>query len=73
MAAEVITLEGVVENGQIRIRGGVRLPERSLVYVVVPGLQTVPTVRIATPRLANPEQAVDFVMEVSEGPANAEL
>ena len=32
----VATFEGVVENGQVRLAGGVHLPERTKVYVVVP-------------------------------------
>jgi hypothetical protein len=60
----VTTLEGIVENGQIRLLGTVRLPERARVYVVVPGLEARPESRVVSPRLARPEQAVDFTLEV---------
>lgn len=32
----VVTFEGIVEAGQIRLLSGERLPERATVYVVVP-------------------------------------
>lgn len=32
----IVTFQGVVENGQIRLSGNVSLPERTTVYVVVP-------------------------------------
>jgi hypothetical protein len=60
---EVMTVQGVVENGQIRLAEGVRLPERAIVYVVVPEASPV---RICSPRLVHPEEAADFfkVVEV---------
>lgn len=67
MTANVTMLEGTVENGQIKLAESITLPERTKVYVVIPGLNTMPVVRIASPRLANPEQASDFVMHVEDG------
>jgi tetratricopeptide (TPR) repeat protein len=63
---EVMTLRGIVENGQICLTDSVRLPEKAVVYVVVPGLETLPGVRIGSPRLVHPEQAADFVKVVEE-------
>jgi hypothetical protein len=60
----VTTLEGIVEDGQIRLLGNVELPERARVYVVIPGLEVQPVGRIVSPRLARPEQVVDFMLEV---------
>lgn len=59
--------EGVVENGRIRLDEDVRLPEQTRVVVVVPETPvSAPTAHIASPRLASPEDAQDFVLEVVE-------
>jgi hypothetical protein len=69
----ITTYEGIVEKGKIRLKMGIRLPEKAKVYVVVPDLQIEKTARVLTPRLANPAQARDFKMEVSEDDSNASL
>jgi hypothetical protein len=58
------TYEGVVENGRIKLPPGVVLPEKAKVYVVVPAAEPPGKARIMSPRLARPEQAKDFVLEV---------
>jgi hypothetical protein len=68
MAATVTTLEGTVENGQIKLPANIDLPERAKVYVVIPGLESDPPVRILSPRLAHPEEASDFVLLVEDLP-----
>ena len=60
----IVTLEGVVEKGQIRLLSDLRLPDKTKVYVIVPDIQVKQSARIFSPRLAHPEQAVDFEMEV---------
>ncbi len=70
---KVATYEATVENGQIRLSERVQLPERAKVYVVVPGVEEAPRFHIASPRLARPELAADFVKEVTEEPRNAPL
>ena len=71
---EVTAYEGIVENGVIRLIGGnVRLPDHAKVYVIVPGAEPQPVVRVMSPRLAHPEQAGDFVKEVIEGTSDADL
>ena len=35
----VVTIEGVVEHGQIRLNSDIQLPDNTKVYVVVPGMQ----------------------------------
>jgi hypothetical protein len=70
---KVMTYEGRVENGQVRLTEPVRLPEKAKVYVVVPEAGEVTQVRILSPRLANPGQAADFAMEVTEEPRDAGL
>lgn len=67
------TIEGVVENGQIRLPASVRLPERAKVYVVIPNVEVQPVAYIGSPRLAHPEQAADFQKEVLEESSDANL
>lgn len=62
--------QGRVENGQIKLPKHLRLPENALVYVVIPDPAR-PTAFIGSPRLAHPEQAADFELEVVEGPSDA--
>jgi hypothetical protein len=67
------TIEGIVENGQIRLPATVRLPERAKVYVVIPDVEVQPVAYIGSPRLVHPEQAADFQKEVLEEPSDADL
>lgn len=60
------TYEGKVINGRIELTADANLPENSRVLVVVPDGAERPLGRVASPRLANAEQAKDFVMEVEE-------
>jgi hypothetical protein len=60
----VLTLEGVVEEGRIKLDTDVALPERARVYVVIPQPEILKA-RIVSPRLVHPEQAVDFKMTVT--------
>lgn len=63
---QVVTFEGVVEKGKIRLKNNVSLPEKTKVYVIVPEFETRQKARIFSPRLVHPEQAGDFVKEVIE-------
>lgn len=67
---QVATFEGVVENGEIRIKPNIRLPEKTKVFVVVPNYQAQKIIRLASPRLAHPEQAADFKKEIVEVSSN---
>ena len=69
----VVTLEGVVEHGQIRLRTDVHLPDKTKVYVIIPGIQIEQVAHIFTPRLAHPEQVIDFKMEIVEESSDAAL
>ena len=69
----VVALEGVVEHNQIRLTGNVRLPDNTKVYVIVPGVQVEQVAHIFSPRLAHPEQAADFKMEVVEEPSDTSV
>lgn len=63
---KVTTLQGTVENGQIRLPANVRLPEKAKVYIIIPDLEVTPIAYIGSPRLVRPEQAADFQKEVIE-------
>jgi hypothetical protein len=67
----VQTLEGIVENGRIRLEDDVTLPENTKVYVLIPRLEKGRPVRIMSPRLAHPEQAAYFAKELVEVPPDA--
>jgi len=60
----VATFEGIVENGLIRLPKNVRVPERTKVYVVIPGESQPSATRLMSPRLVHPEQAKDFEITV---------
>lgn len=66
----VLTIEGIVDNGQIKLVSDVRLPEHAKVYVIVPDMKLEQTVHLFSPRLKNPNQAADFEMELVEESAD---
>jgi hypothetical protein len=61
----VLTLEGMVEGGRVRLLEEAAFPDKTKVYVVVPGAQQQMS-RIGSPGLAEPEDASQFKMEVTE-------
>lgn len=68
------TFEGIVENGQIRLRDNVALPEKTRVYVLIPETGVVEkTARVHSPRLAHSSQIGDFEKQVIEVSADAGL
>ena len=67
----IATYQAVVDQGQIRLKDKVRLPEQATVYVIVPEFQAEQVVNILSPRLVHPEEAEDFVLEVIEEPRDA--
>lgn len=69
----VVTVEGIVEHGQIRLPENLKLPDNTKVYVVVPDLEIEHVAHLTSPRLVRPEDAADFVLEVSESEPNAGL
>jgi hypothetical protein len=64
---KVTAYEATVENGQVKLPEAVHLPERSRVYVLVPGAEESQVFHVGSPRLAQPERAGDFTMAVAEG------
>ena len=69
----VLTIEGIVDNGQIKLASDVRLPEHTKVYVVVPDMKIEQTAHLFSPRLKNPEEVAEFEMEVVEESPDASL
>jgi len=71
----VVTYEGIVEKGKIRLKAGVKLPENAKVYVVVADLQLdeKKAIRMLTPRLANRKQAADFKMTMTKIKPNTKI
>jgi hypothetical protein len=60
----VTTVEGTVENGQVRLPSNVHRPDNTKVYVVIPGMVITRTMHADSPRLAHPGDAADFEKEV---------
>lgn len=56
---KLTTYEGIVENGQVTFPPDADIPNKTRVYVLVPRADR--TYKIMSPRLANPEQAKDFL------------
>ncbi len=67
----IIAYEGVVENGCVRLPDDAKLPEKSKVYVVVPGIEAPRTVHVRSPRLADPSQASLLTLKVTEAVEDA--
>lgn len=63
----VATFECRVENGTIRLPEGIHLPDRKVVYVVVPESETKSDRAHAGFRLAAPADAAKFEMNVTWG------
>ncbi len=63
---QVATFEGVIENGKIRLKTNVNLPEKTRVYVIIPDFEIKKAAHVYSPHLAHPEQAIDFKKEVIE-------
>jgi hypothetical protein len=67
----VITLEGIVEQGQIRLTTNLHLPDNTKVFVVVPDVEIQQSAHVLTPRLLHRKQVADFEMEVIEDAPDA--
>jgi len=69
----IVTYEGIVENGQIRLQGNVTLPEQARVYVLIPNAQDLIVPHIYSPRLVDPRDAARFEMEITEDQIDANI
>jgi len=70
---QVTAYEGVIENGQIKLKPNVTLPEKTKVYVIIPSVETQKTVHIYSPRLVHSKQIADFQKEIVEELPNADV
>jgi hypothetical protein len=68
---KLATYEGIIENGRVTLPPDTDIPDKTRVYVLVPDAETLPTFYVASPRLAHPEQAKDFEMQVTENAIKA--
>ena len=59
---QVITIQGIVKNGQIHLTEDVELPEMTKVYVVIPPTEN--SKKIMSPRLANKSDTKRFVKRI---------
>jgi len=69
----IVTLEGIIEKGQIRLTSKLKLPDKTKVYVVIPDMHVENVAHIFSPRLADPSQSNDFNLKVLEESPNAAL
>lgn len=69
----IVTLEGIVEQGKIRLLNEIQLPENTIVFVIIPDIRDEPIGHIYSPRLVPPEQANDFKMEIIKDAPNARI
>jgi hypothetical protein len=69
----VNAIEGVVENGKIRLREDVPLPENAKVYVIFAEAGEERSARIRTPHLADPRQLGDFKKQIVELAGDAKV
>lgn len=60
----LMTLEGVVKDGQIRLKSEIDLPENAKVYVIFPEIQSSGTLYYRGGHLVHPEQAKEFILEM---------
>ena len=69
----VVTYQGIVEQGRVKLPAGAVLPENATVYVVVPGTKALRTAHFRSPHLADPAQAARLELEVVEESTDAGL
>lgn len=62
------SFEAIVVNGQIQLPVGIVLPENIRIVVTISEVTNEPLARVASPRLVDPTQAIDFAMQIVEPP-----
>jgi hypothetical protein len=70
---KLVTYEGIIEDGRVKLPPDVGLPERTRVFVLVPDSEAVSIPLVASPHLANPDQAKDFEKQMIEDTSDASL
>lgn len=61
---KLATYEGIVENGHVTLPPDADIPDKTRVYVLVPDAAVYRKYKVMSPRLAHPEQAKDFELQV---------
>jgi len=69
----IVTLEGIVEHGQIRLEDNLPIPDKTQVYVIVPEIKADKIPHVYSPRSAHSEQSNDFRMEIVVESSDARL
>lgn len=73
----IVTYEGVVKKGKIRLQEGIKLPENAKVYVIIADIDVKigdkKPVRVLSPRLKNRKQAARFKLTVTEEKPHARV
>ena len=69
----IVTIEGIVEKGQIRLKSELQLPDKTKVFVVIPDMHVENVAHVLSPRLADPSKAIDFKLEVLEESPDAKI
>jgi hypothetical protein len=70
---KLTTYEGIIENGRVTLPKNARIPDNTRVYVVVPDSETISAPYVASPHLADPEQARDFEKRIVEDTTDASV
>jgi hypothetical protein len=60
----IVTLEGIIEKGQIRLKSELKLPGKTQINVVIHNMHVENAAQIFSPRLADPSQSNDFKIGV---------
>lgn len=63
---QVTTIQGVIENGQVRLTEAIEIPDKTTVYVLVPAIEPVRTARIRSPRVVGGEKLENLERETIE-------
>ena len=70
---KLVTYEGIIENGRVRLPSNVGIPEKTRVYVLVPDAENLQAPYVAGPHLANREQLRDFEKRIIEDTTDADI
>lgn len=63
---EIISFEGEINSGQIKLPPNLNIPDKTKVYIIIPNIKIKNKAFIDSPRLTNPKQAADFKKEIIE-------
>jgi len=69
----IVTYEGTVEDGLVKLDPSIKLPNHAKVYVVVPSEMPASPTRMMSPRLVNFSDGEFFKKNVKKKDANADL